>query len=103
MEAHRLKNTNLETVEIYLPDPAIRRQVEEALELVPKEKGYEVLLIEPYYKSLLSHSVEVDNNLRASSLLLTYIDLYHFPLRGEEQAEFMAVRAPFLKKVYKRK
>jgi len=95
-DAHRCKNSNLKTVELYLLQPAIRLQIEQLLFLEPQERGYEVLLIEPYYKNLLNHTVE-----KASSPLLTYLDLYHFPLRGREQAEFMAQRIPELKQIYK--
>jgi len=33
--------------------------------------------------------------------ILTFLDLYHFPLRGQEQAEFMAERLGGLKPIYK--
>ena len=33
--------------------------------------------------------------------ILTFLDLFHFPLRGQEQAEFMAERIPELKRIYK--
>lgn len=93
-EVHGCKNTNLDTLEIYLPDPSIKSKLEEVLQLEPRERGYEVLLIEPYYKSLLKNSLETKKDIAASSILLTFLDLYHFPLRGQEQAEFMAVRLP---------
>lgn len=35
-------------------------------------------------------------------LLLAFLDLYHFPLRGREQAEFMAERVLDLKRIYKK-
>ncbi|GAB5411664.1 MAG: hypothetical protein ChlgKO_07780 [Chlamydiales bacterium] len=75
-------------------DPSIRPKLEKKLQLLPKERGYEVLLIEPHYKSLLTQ------NQNASSPLLTFLDLYHFPLRGEEQAEFMAVHIPELQQIF---
>jgi hypothetical protein len=34
-------------------------------------------------------------------LLLAFLDLYHFPLRGQEQAEFIAQRAPEIKCICK--
>ncbi|MDX8430812.1 MAG: type IV toxin-antitoxin system AbiEi family antitoxin [Candidatus Algichlamydia australiensis] len=95
-EMYRCKNTNLETVELYMLDLAIRPKLESCLQLEPQERGYEVLLIEPYYKNLL----EPQNDVNISSTMLTYLDLYHFPLRGQEQAEFMAERFPELKKIY---
>ena len=99
-EALGFKNTNLNTLELYILDPNIRVELEEALGLEPQEKGYEVLLLEPYYKSLLSRSLKSDENITICPALLTFLDLYHFPLRGQEQAEFMIERVPQLKRVY---
>lgn len=100
-EAHGYKNTNLNTLELYVLDPSIRSQLEKKLLLEPQEKGYEVLLIEPYYKSLLRAAHNSSQDIFASPPILTFLDLYHFPLRGQEQAEFMAERLPELKRVYK--
>ena len=100
-EAHGCKNTNLNTLELYLLDPLVRPQLEKKLLLEPKEKGYEVLLIEPYYKSLLKSACDTSQDISASPPILTFLDLYHFPLRGQEQAEFMAGRLPELKRIYK--
>lgn len=98
-EAHGCKNTNLSTLELYVWDSAVRLKLEEALKLEPQERGYEVLLIEPYYKSLLNLGSAKD--MKMSPALLTFLDLYHFPLRGREQAEFMAQRIAALKRIYK--
>jgi DNA-binding transcriptional regulator YhcF (GntR family) len=100
-EAHGCKNTSLNTLELYLLDPLIRPQLEKKLLLEPQERGYEVLLIEPYYKSLLKNSYDSNLGIYSSPSILTFLDLYHFPLRGQEQAEFMAKRLPELKRVYK--
>ncbi len=99
-ESQGVKHSNLTTLEIYLLDPTIRIKLEDVLKLEPKERGYEVLLIEPYYKSLLMRFKEFHNGINVSPWLLTYLDLYHFPLRGREQAEFMAERLPELKQIY---
>jgi len=99
-EMNQSKNTNLETLEIYLTDPNLRSKIEELLELEPKEKGYEVLLILPYYKGLLKTEFD-PKHLQASPPLLTYLDLYHFPLRGLEQSEFMRDRLPEIKNIYR--
>ncbi|MGZ3632939.1 MAG: hypothetical protein ACXWM7_01240 [Parachlamydiaceae bacterium] len=69
--------------------------------LEPQERGYEVLLVEPYYKSLLQNACNSNQELNTSPTILTFLDLYHFPLRGQEQAEFMAERLPELKCIYK--
>lgn len=100
-EAHGYKNTNLNTLELYLLDPLVRPQFEKKLLLEPQERGYEVLLIEPYYKSLLKNACDKNLDINVSPSILTFLDLYHFPLRGQEQAEFMAERLPELKRIYK--
>jgi hypothetical protein len=100
-EAHSYKNTNLEGLELYILDPSIRPKLESALQLEPQERGYEVLLIEPYYKMLLKQNKKDGKEIGICPLLLAFLDLYHFPLRGQEQAEFIAQRAPELKRIYK--
>jgi hypothetical protein len=99
-EVHGCKNTNLTTLELYIQSRDVKEGLEQVLELKPQERGYEVLLIEPYYKSLLK--TESDQHLKPSPVLLTFLDLYHFPLRGLEQAEFMAERIPELKRIYRK-
>lgn len=100
-EAHGYKNTNLEALELYLLDPSIRAKLESVLQLEPQERGYEVLLIEPYYKMSLKQNVKKGKDIGISPIILTFLDLYHFPLRGREQAEFIALRAPEIKRIYR--
>jgi DNA-binding transcriptional regulator YhcF (GntR family) len=100
-ESHGCKNTNLNTLELYVMDPSIQSKLEDSLQLEPQERGYDVLLIEPYYKALLTQE-NPSNNLPTSSPLLTFLDLYHYPLRGLEQAEFMVKCIPALNRIYKR-
>ncbi|MCB1068561.1 MAG: hypothetical protein KDK56_10310 [Simkania sp.] len=100
-EAHGYKNTNLEGLELYILDPSIRGKLENALQLEPQERGYEVLLIEPYYKMLIKQKRKSGKEIGICPLLLAFLDLYHFPLRGQEQAEFIAERAPEMKRIYK--
>lgn len=102
-EAHKCKNTNLNTLELYVMESKLREKIEKTLELEPQEKGYEVLLIEPYYKYLLKHATDFHEEIRVSPTLLTFLDLYHFPLRGQEQAEFMAERILELKRIFRRR
>lgn len=59
------------------------------------------MLIEPYYKSLIKNASSLDLDINISPPILTFLDLYHFPLRGQEQAEFMAECLPELKRIYK--
>lgn len=100
-EARGCKNTNLNTLELYLLDPLVRPQIEKKLLLEPQERGYEVLLIEPYYKSLLNMADSQGKSINISPSILTFLDLYHFPLRGQEQAEFMVRHIPELKRIYR--
>jgi hypothetical protein len=99
-EAHGYKNTNLDALELYVLDPFSRAKLESTLQLEPQERGYEVLLIEPYYKMLIRQSVKKSKGIGVCPLLLAFLDLYHFPLRGQEQAEFIAQRAPEIKRIY---
>lgn len=100
-EAYGYKHTNLEGLELYILDPSIRPKLESALQLEPQERGYEVLLIEPYYKMLLKQNRKDSKEISICPLLLAFLDLYHFPLRGQEQAEFIAQRVPEMKRIYK--
>jgi len=100
-EAHGYKNTNLEGLELYVLDPSIQKKLESALQLEPQERGYEILLIEPYYKGLIQQTMKNNKDIAACPILLTFLDLYHFPLRGQEQAEFIAQRAPKMRSIYR--
>src|SRR3984957_419700 len=100
-EALGLKNSNLEGLELYILDPSISAKLESALQLEPQERGYEILLIEPYYKMLIKQNKNDSKEIGICPLLLTFLDLYHFPLRGQEQAEFIAQRAPEMQRIYK--
>lgn len=100
-EEHGYKNNNLEGLELYILDPSIRAKLENALQLEPQERGYEVLLIEPYYKMLLKQNKRDGKEIGICPLLLAFLDLYHFPLRGQEQAEFIAQRSPEINRIYK--
>jgi len=95
-----ISNTNLQTVEVYLREPKTREQVEQLLSLEPQERGYEVLIIIPYYKSMLEASMA--QGVPNSTPLLTILDLYHFPLRGQEQAQFMLEHMDPFKRIYKK-
>ena len=101
-DAYGCKNTNLTTVELYMMDSTIRPELECTLELERQESGYQVLLVEPYYKTLLSLGGKSPEDITVAPSILTFLDLYHFPLRGQEQAEFMAERIPELRRIYRK-
>jgi hypothetical protein len=91
-------NTNLESVEIYLLDLKKLPDLEKLLNLEPQERGYGILIAEPYYKHWLKRSVDHDG-LSVSPDLLTYLDLANYPLRGREQADYLLQKSPELKRI----
>ena len=103
-----LSNTNLKSLEIYMENENIYSELEKGLLLDPSERGYDVLLIKPFYKSILKKSKlkwseNENSNLKISPPLLTYLDLYNYPLRGREQAEFLINKEKYLRDLYKNK
>ena len=98
-EGHKF--TNLETLELYVNSPRVRQKLEKSLHLEPQERGYQVLLIEPYYSDLLERAGIEKKGFKISPPLLTFLDLYHFPLRGQEQAEALLRKHPALNKIHK--
>ena len=84
-EAHGYKNTNLEGLEVYVLDPSLRAKLESALQLEPQERGYEVLLIEPYYKRLIKQNMKGGKDVSECPLLLAFLDLYHFPCEDKNK------------------
>lgn len=93
---HGRAHTNLKGLELYILKTDLRLKLEKLLKLQPQERGYDVLLIEPYYKSVFQNAKRDDalswkenrkSRLKSSPPLLTYLDLNQYPLRGREQAE----------------
>lgn len=99
--AHQCGFTNLKTVELYFLEDEKREILENLLRLEPRDRGYEVLLIKPYYSSIASEKSENFNHISVSSPLLTLLDLYHFALRGHEQAEHLLRKHPALQRLAK--
>ena len=71
------------------------------LSLVEQDRGYDVLLIEPYYHHFVSLYFENYNKPDWNSAyeILTFLDLYHFPIRGREQAEALFRKSSALKSI----
>lgn len=99
--AYKCGFTNLQTCELYISSKDQRLNLEESLRLQPRDSGYDVLLIEPYYSALVERKSERINAQFISSSLLTFLDLYHFPLRGNEQAEHLLHKHPALQHLAK--
>ncbi|HUW12130.1 MAG TPA: helix-turn-helix domain-containing protein [Anaerolineae bacterium] len=83
-------------VHIYV-DPSDRREEtervwREALDLQPVQTGGNFYLTWPYYKEgVFYDSREIDGVWVASDVQL-YVDLYNYPIRGREQAEYLMRR-----------
>ncbi|MEN9722203.1 MAG: hypothetical protein RJB38_189 [Pseudomonadota bacterium] len=82
-------------------DPARAESLAKKHGLVAQERGYEVLLIEPYYRGVVERFKKdpEDPTWTAAMAILTFLDLYHFPLRGIEQAEAIYRKTPVLKTI----
>lgn len=101
-DLHKCSNSNLETVELYVPNMLNKPVIEKALQLEPQNRGYDVLLIEPYYKHMVRSCLQPENQLYPTRPILTYLDLFNFPLRGIEQADYLAENLTELKKIFSR-
>ena len=80
-------------VHIYIDSSALRdateRQWIEALGLQPVEAGGNVYLTWPYYKEGAFYGRRNINGIWVASDIQLYIDLYNYPIRGREQAEYL--------------
>ena len=101
-DLHKCSNSTLETLELYVPDMKNKPMIEKALRLEPQNRGYDVLLIEPYYKHMVRSCLQSEKQLHQTRPILTYLDLFHFPLRGIEQAEYLAENVDEVKRIISR-
>ncbi len=99
-QATGAKNTNLETLELYIHDLKMLENLEKKLLLTPKERGYQVLVIKPFYKAILAFEKKSAKSIAVSPALLSVLDLFQFPLRGREQAEQIIQKTDYLRKIY---
>lgn len=87
-ELFHTKSTNLRLKEFYLRDWELLPKIVSQLGLQELDRGYELLLIKPYYSALLDKIKDNGNKIwKDAYALLTVLDLCHFPIRGLEQAE----------------
>ena len=77
----------LKEVHIYVEDKQLMNNFVEELDLKDMDKGANVHLMIPYYKSSVFSGEQRSRDLKIVSDLQLYLDLYHYPLRGREQAE----------------
>ncbi|NPV54762.1 MAG: hypothetical protein HPY71_14815 [Firmicutes bacterium] len=79
-------------VHIYLKDESCREFLERRLKLREVERGANIILCYPHYKHSAFHRMHQVDGLWVVSDLQLYLDLYKYPLRGQEQAEYLYKR-----------
>ena len=101
VEYFNLKNTNLKLQEFYLLNWDKLAKISNKSTLVELDRGYEILLIKPYYSSLIEKvsSKKQDDIWIKAYALLTFLDLLHFPVRGIEQAESLFRKIDSIKSI----
>lgn len=76
-----------DVVHVYAEDESMRDFFIKSLQLEAVESGENVILMEPKYKKSALYRSRKVKCLRVVSDLQLYLDLYHYPKRGREQAE----------------
>jgi hypothetical protein len=100
-EYFKLKTTNLRLKEFYLLNWNNLPNIVNQLNLQELDRGYEILLVKPYYSTLverLTDKVQIKTWMKPYTLL-TVLDLLHFPVRGIEQAETLYRKTDYIKSI----
>jgi len=67
--------------------------LEKDLELIRVESGAgDIILMQPYYRESVFYGLQFLDGIPVVSDLQLYLDLYHFPIRGQETAERILTR-----------
>ncbi len=83
---------NTPTIYCYLPAENFKNaslDLRQALDLKELKKGGNFYLIKPYYKSAIFFNTQTIKGYNVVSNLQLYLDLYHFPQRGRDHAEYL--------------
>lgn len=83
---------NTQTIYCYLPVADFKRaslDLRQVLDLKELKTGGNFYLINPYYKSATFFNTQVIKGYNVVSNLQLYLDLYHFPQRGRDHAEYL--------------
>ena len=76
----------------YLPTEDFKNtslDLRQALDLKELKKGGNFYLIKPYYKSAVFFNTQTMKGYNVVSDLQLYLDLYNFPQRGRDHAEYL--------------
>ena len=83
---------NTQTIYCYLPVADFKRaslDLRQVLDLKELKTGGNFYLINPYYRSATFFNTQVIKGYNVVSNLQLYLDLYHFPQRGRDHAEYL--------------
>ncbi len=83
---------NTQTIYCYLPVADFKRasiDLRQVLDLKELKTGGNFYLINPYYKSATFFNTQAIKGYNVVSNLQLYLDLYHFPQRGRDHAEYL--------------
>jgi len=84
---------------IYIKDENDIEWFSDNLKLKKVDSGANLIFLLPYYKYSVFYDMQQVNNLKVVSDLQLYLDLYKYPIRGLEQAEYIFEKR--LKKYFK--
>ena len=76
-------------VHIYINDIDALHWFEKKLELRKVEQGANVILLLPFYKNSVFYDVQRVKSINVVSDIQLYLDLYKYPIRGIEGAEYI--------------
>ncbi len=76
-------------VHIYISDEKSSGFFQNQLNLKSVDQGANVILVSPYYRHSVFYDMQKINKLMVVSDIQLYLDLYHYPIRGLEQAEHL--------------
>lgn len=83
---------NTQTIYCYLPVADFKRaslDLRQVLDLKELKTGGNFYLINPYYRSATFFNTQMIKGYNVVSDLQLYLDLYHFPQRGRDHAEYL--------------
>ncbi len=76
-------------VHIYIEEVEDIASFQKVMNLTESRKGANVIFMLPHYKHSILWDVREIKGMKIVSDLQLYLDLYHYPLRGREQAEHL--------------
>ena len=81
--------SNFKEVHIYAKGAKEVEMLEKRMNLKPVEQGGNLIIMRPYYRNSVFYGSRLVDGLRIVSDIQLYLDLYGYPLRGLEQAEYL--------------